>query len=121
MLAFAVRTAPSGAAVGMAELQPAADGAARISYAIAPAWCRRGFAARAVLLLAVAGLERFGYDRIELRCDVDNLASARTAERAGFVFERIDPAGGVYEHVEGWSDAPRGERVYAVERLPSGG
>jgi RimJ/RimL family protein N-acetyltransferase len=115
-LAFAVRLAPDGEAIGMAELQPAPRGWADISYAIVPVHRRRGYAARAVRLLADGGLERFDFDRIELRCDVDNVASARTAERAGFTFERIDPDAGVFEHVPEWSDGvPRGERVYGRE------
>ena len=65
-------------------------------------------------LLADAAFERLGFDRIELRCDVDNVASARTAERAGFTFERIDPDAGVFEHVPEWAgSAPRGERSTA--------
>jgi RimJ/RimL family protein N-acetyltransferase len=116
-LAFAVRRSPDGEAIGMAELRPAAGGGADISYAIAPAWRRRGYAARAVRLLADAAFEGLGFDRIELRCDVDNLASARTAERGGFTFERIDPYAGVFEHVPEWAGgAPRGERVYSRDR-----
>jgi RimJ/RimL family protein N-acetyltransferase len=112
-LAFAVRRAPDGEAIGMAELRPGSDGVADISYAIVPAWRRHGYAGRAVRLLADAGLERLGFDRIELRCDVANVASARTAARAGFTFERIDPDAGVFEHVPEWADgAPRGERVH---------
>ena len=68
-------------------------------------------------LLADAAFERLGFGRIELRCDVDNAASARTAERAGFTFERIDPDAGVVEHVPEWAgSAPRGERVYRRDR-----
>ena len=111
-LTFAVRLAPDGVAIGMAELQPAEGGGADISYAIVPAERRNGYAARAVRLLADAGLERFGFATIWLRCDVDNMASARTAERAGFTFERIDPGAGVFEQVEAWRDTPRDERVY---------
>lgn len=115
-LAFAVRLSGSGETIGMAELRPRPRGAANISYAIRPAWRRRGYAARAVRLLADAGLRRFGFRRIELRCDPDNDASARTAERAGFSFERLDPgAGGPFEHVVGWAGAPRDELVYALE------
>jgi RimJ/RimL family protein N-acetyltransferase len=112
-LSFAVRLAPDGAAIGMAELQPAEGGSADISYAIAPTERRHGYAARAVRLLSDTGLDVLGFTRIELRCDVDNVASARTAERAGFMFERIDPGAGVFEHVEGWRETPRDERVYS--------
>lgn len=112
-LTFAVRLASDGDAIGMAELRPETDGTAGISYAIVPAFRRRGLGARAVRLLADAGLDRLGFVRIELRCDVDNVASASTAERAGFRFERIDRGAAVFEHVEGWRDTPRDERVYS--------
>lgn len=110
-LSFAVRLAPDGVAIGMAELQPA-DGGAQISYAIVATHRRRGYAARAVRLLSDAGLDVLGFSRIELRCDVDNTASARTAERAGFVFDRTDEGTGSFDHVEAWRDAPRDQRVY---------
>jgi RimJ/RimL family protein N-acetyltransferase len=119
-LTFAVRLHADGAAIGMAELQPTANGGADISYSISPAHRRHGYGSRAVRLLADAGLDRFGFTLIELRCDVDNVASARTAERAGFTFERIDPRAAVFEQVEAWRDTPRDERVYhrrsAVDR-----
>jgi RimJ/RimL family protein N-acetyltransferase len=115
-LAFAVRLGVSSVCIGMAELQPHPADSASISYTIAPAWRRQGYAARAVRVLADAGLERFGFRRIELRCDVDNMASLRTAERAGFEFERVDPAAGVFENIEEWRGAPRGERVYGLSR-----
>ena len=111
-LAFAVRLSPDGEAIGMAELRPGAPAVGDISYAIVPSRRRRGYASRAVQLLADAGIDQLGFARIELRCDVDNLASARTAERAGFVFDRIDPGAGVFEEVEDRRGTPRDERVY---------
>ena len=109
--AFAVRLSADGEAIGMAELRPETNGVAWISYSIVPSHRRRGYATRAVRLLADAGLETLGFSRIELRCDVDNIASARTAERAGFVFDRIDPGAGVFEEVEAWRGT-RDERAY---------
>ena len=100
-LTFAVRPASDGEAIGMAELRPERDGVAGISYSIIPSHRRKGYASRAARLLADLGLGRLGFSRIELRCDVDNVASARTAERAGFVFDRIDPSAGVFEEIEG--------------------
>jgi len=111
-LAFAVRLSVGGDAIGMAELRPEREGVGDISYAVVPSHRRRGYASRAVRLLADAGLDQLGFARIELRCDVDNVASARTAERAGFLFERIDPGAGVFEEIEAWRDTPRDERVY---------
>ena len=120
-LTFAVRLAADGEAIGMAELQPGPEGRADISYSIVPAHRRNGYAARAVRLLSDAGLGELGFRWIELRCDVGNVASARTAERAGFSFERIDPKAGFFEHVDGWGDGPRGERVYRRLRARSTG
>jgi len=111
-LAFAVRLSPDGEAIGMAELRPEPDGVGDISYAIVPSHRRRGYASRAARLLADAGLDQFGFARIELRCDIDNVASARTAERAGSMFDRIDPGAGVFDEVEAWRGTPRDERVY---------
>jgi len=111
-LSFAVRLRLDGVAIGMAELQPRDGEDAEISYAIVPSERRLGYAARAVRLLSDARIDRFGFATIQLRCDVDNVASARTAERAGFTFERIDPGAGVFEHVAAWRGTPRDERVY---------
>ena len=110
--AFAVRLSVDGEAIGMAELRPETAGVAGISYSIIPSHRRRGYATRAVRLLADAGLETLGYSRIELRCDVDNVPSARAAEGAGFVFDRIDPGAGMFEEVEAWRGTLRDERVY---------
>jgi RimJ/RimL family protein N-acetyltransferase len=120
-LTFAVRLASDGVAIGMAELQPADGGGAEISYSIVPAERRHGYAARAVRLLSDAGLDRFGFATIRLRCDADNVASARTAERAGFTFERVDPGAGVFEQVEAWRDATRDERLYVRRSATSSG
>jgi RimJ/RimL family protein N-acetyltransferase len=111
-LTFAVRLSADGEAIGMAELRPGTKGVGGISYAIVRSHRRRGYAGRAVRLLADTGLDMLGFSRIELRCDVDNIASARTAERAGFLFDRIDPGAGVFEEVEEWRGTPRDERVY---------
>ena len=52
------------------------------------AWARgRGMTTRAVRMLASWGVERFALRRIELVIAVDNDASNRVAERAGFTRE----------------------------------
>jgi RimJ/RimL family protein N-acetyltransferase len=47
----------------------------------------RGWATRAVRLLAQLGFAEAGLERIEILMSVENLASRRVAERAGAVFE----------------------------------
>ncbi|MDP9184705.1 MAG: GNAT family N-acetyltransferase, partial [Actinomycetota bacterium] len=110
--AFAVRDDPNGPALGTAELHARPDGAGNISYSVTPTHRRRGYATRAVRLLSVAGLTRFGYPVIELRCDPENVASRGVAERAGFEFDRTDRSG-VFEHVDAWRGTTRDELVYA--------
>jgi len=49
----------------------------------------RGHATRALRLICAWGFEAFGLERIELQAAVDNPASQRVAERAGFTREAV--------------------------------
>jgi RimJ/RimL family protein N-acetyltransferase/SAM-dependent methyltransferase len=115
--AFALRDDPNGPALGTAELHASPDGAGNISYSTDPLHRGRGYATRAVRLLSVAGLRRFGYARIELRCDADNTASRRVAEKAGFTLESTERSG-VFEHVAAWRGTTRDELVFARSTDP---
>jgi len=63
---------------------------AEIGYWIAPSARRRGIATAAVRLLSVWALgPPLSLVRLSVHADVDNTASGRTAERAGFEFEGV--------------------------------
>jgi RimJ/RimL family protein N-acetyltransferase len=111
-LTFVVRA--GGESVGEADLQPRPPITANIAYAVAPAHRGKGHASRAVRLLAVEGLTRFGFRRVELMADVDNIASRRVAEKAGFTCEGIRRGSGWYEHVPGWIGTPRDDALYSL-------
>ena len=59
-----------------------------IGYSIRPARRRQGHARRA-LDLGVRRAGELGIDRVLVTCDTDNLASARTIEAGGGVFEDV--------------------------------
>jgi RimJ/RimL family protein N-acetyltransferase len=66
-----------------------ADGQGEIGYMLAPQARGRGAASAAVSLLTEWGLEQLGLERLELRIDVANAASARVAERAGYRLDGV--------------------------------
>jgi RimJ/RimL family protein N-acetyltransferase len=78
----------SGRAVGAAALRIGPPGDGEIGYWVAPDSRGAGYAAEATGLLADWGFD-LGLERIRLLTDVHNLASVRTALRAGFAFEGL--------------------------------
>lgn len=84
----AVTAAADGALLGAVGLR-VSGAVGEVGYWVAP-WARgRGVAARAARLHAGWGFEALGMARIELLADVDNLASQRAAEKAGWVREGV--------------------------------
>jgi RimJ/RimL family protein N-acetyltransferase len=85
---FAITDAATGAVVGAIARHRRAEHRVEFGYWLAP-WARgRGFATRALRLVADWSL-REGFVRLELFTHPDNVASAKVAERAGFTFEGV--------------------------------
>jgi len=61
-----------------------AEGGLELGYWIRSAHVRRGFATEAARALTNAGLALAGVDRIQIRCDPNNVASRRIPERLGY-------------------------------------
>lgn len=78
----------SGRLVGSAAIRQL-SGQCDIGYWVAPAARGHRYAAEATGLLAAWGFEH-GVHRVELLCDVRNLASIRTALAAGFGYEGVN-------------------------------
>jgi RimJ/RimL family protein N-acetyltransferase len=89
-LGCAVVDTTAGSLVGAAELRLPTAGRrwSEIGYWIAAESQRHGYAAEAIRLLAEWGFAH-GIDRIEVRTDVRNIASARAALTAGFRFDGV--------------------------------
>ena len=89
-LAVAVVDAADGRLLGAASLRPQPRNAlAEVGYWTAPEARGRGVAGRAALLLARWGVRELGLARVSLLADVDNTASQRVAEKAGFAHEGV--------------------------------
>jgi RimJ/RimL family protein N-acetyltransferase len=81
----------AGDVVGFAAIfgldEPGEEG--EIGYFVGPEARGRGIAGRAVALLTRWGFDGLGLERIELRIDAENAASARVAERAGYQLDGV--------------------------------
>jgi RimJ/RimL family protein N-acetyltransferase len=130
-LGCAVVEIVSGRLVGSAAIRLTGD--PEIGYWVAPDARGAGYAAEATRVLSAWGFA-LGLPRIQLMCDVGNLASARTALSAGFRFEGVARngvvGGGTASVPERRADLarfarlagdPPGPIAYAFEPLPEGG
>ena len=86
---FAVVDPASGELFGSIGARFLGDGVAEVGYWIAKEARGRGVAPRALGLLARRLFERGEVVRVQLRADVENEASQRVAEKAGFVREGV--------------------------------
>jgi len=88
-VALAATGAVGGEVLGQVGLHLKAGGRAGVGYWTAP-WARgRDVASRGTALLSHWGIDVLALSRLELLADVDNVASQRVAEKAGFTREGI--------------------------------
>src|SRR6185503_13806465 len=92
--ALTIRDAASGAYAGdlglFYESPPLAQ--AMLGYSLLPEWRGRGFAARAVRLVAAWAFAELGLARLIAGTAADNIASQRVLESAGFTREAYQVA-----------------------------
>ncbi len=100
MVRFALADAGTGALCGGLGVRIIADGVAQTGYWLAREARGRGIASRAAALASRWALDTWPIARLQLFTDIDNHASMRVAERAGFVREGV---------LRNWHDN-RGER-----------
>jgi RimJ/RimL family protein N-acetyltransferase len=88
---FSIRDVESGAFLGFAAIMriEQEDRQAEIGYVVSPPARGRGAAPAAVALLTRWGFDELGLERLELRIDTGNEASARVAERAGYRLDGV--------------------------------
>lgn len=86
---FAITEAASGRVLGSIGLGHPQDGVSEIGYWIREDARGRGLMVRALVLVSRAALEREDVERVQLRAAVDNVASRRVAENAGFQLEGV--------------------------------
>lgn len=111
-LALAVADAASGvllASVGPEGWEPG-EARAEVGYWVHPDARSRGVASRATRAVSRWLLTEAGVRRLELLADVDNIASQRVAEKAGFIRE-----GRLRDRVHGWR-RPDGTNDLTVRR-----
>lgn len=89
---YAAVRAGDGRIVGMIDLRHTlneflAEYGGHIGYSVRPDERRKGYA-KAMLSLVLQNAKAHGLQRVLITCDDDNLASARTIEANGGVFER---------------------------------
>jgi RimJ/RimL family protein N-acetyltransferase len=102
---FRVALLPRDEVVGGANLRLDVHETAEISYFLRRSARGRGLATRAVRLLSAWAFEQLGIERLELRTHLENEASQKVAERAGFRREGVERAS------RAWPDGTRFDSV----------
>jgi RimJ/RimL family protein N-acetyltransferase len=102
---FRIVDAATDQVVGGVNLRLAGFETGEVSYFLRASARGRGFATRAVRLIASWAFRELGLERIELRAHPENEASIRVAERAGFTREGIERAS------RAWPDGTRFDSI----------
>jgi RimJ/RimL family protein N-acetyltransferase len=89
---FAITHAETGAVIGSIDMRVTRLGTGHIGYWMAPEARGRGLTTSSLVTLSRWAIEELGLGRVELATDVDNIASQRVAEKAGFQREGLHRA-----------------------------
>lgn len=84
---FVAEDAATGTALGRVGLRWGEPGVAEVGYWVDPHARNRGVGTAAVRVVCQWAVATAGIELIEWRCDADNIASRRVAEKAGFLIE----------------------------------
>ena len=109
---FVIEDARTTEPLGVIEVRPGSE-PPDIGYWLAPGARGRGAMTRALQLIVGYAFDELGVDRLELYTLLENAASQRVAERAGFVRSGI-----VAERVESRDGRRYDAYVYRLERPP---
>jgi RimJ/RimL family protein N-acetyltransferase len=84
---FLAEDAATATPLGRVGLRLGEPGAAEVGYWVDPSARQRGVATAAVRAACQWAMTTAGIELIEWRCEADNIASRRVAEKAGFLIE----------------------------------
>jgi RimJ/RimL family protein N-acetyltransferase len=94
---FISHDARTGEGLGWVDLQPRGAGRGNVAYGVLPAHRARGVATRGVRLASRYAFEVLGWFRLEIRVNVENVASGRVALAAGYQLEGVLRGYGLFE------------------------
>ncbi len=92
------------------------DGQAEVAYWTVPNARGNGVGPRAVRAVTAWAFDTVGFHRLELMHSVDNPASCRVADKAGFVLEGTKRSAAL--HADGWHDMHLHARIRAIGTYP---
>lgn len=111
---YALLTAAHGTVVGEVSLRRWAGDSAELGYWVAASQSGRGFATSAARAMTPVALGLPGVNRVEIRCDEANAASAAIPRKLGYHLERV-------EHLSPQAPGESGRVMVWVRRRPGPG